>query len=713
MVESTTQARSPAPVPAPSPAAGSDLASTRPSLGRELAIGLSTFALYLLVDAFGGPARTASARAHGVDLFRLEIRLHLDLEPRANAWLNLHPLLRMLADYEYGSTYILAAFGLLTWLYLRRPEEYRQARSSFVLLNLVAIGCFALYPVMPPRLLPGLVSGHGFIDTVTQGHTVGSWGSPLVSHANQLAAMPSLHVGWALWVSVVLARLSGGRRTQVFSAAHVALTTWVVVATANHYVLDAVGAIVVVAIGVLVARSWGPSGRLGPSVVPAADAFFLHIESPSYPQQVGGVVPLDISGREAASPSRLDVVDLIRDRLAGLPRFRQRLDLPTSRWGRARWRDHDELDWDWHVPLYDLTTPGGRPGGQQALNQLTADLAGTVLPRDRPLWRMVVVHGVELDRSAVILIVHHVIADGIGTVAQALRLLDPPLPKPDLPTVRIGPLRRLLAVIIGLAQLATEGRAASVRDGDTAGDSDRAGDRDGDAGVRRAFVRLSFPLPVVRAAARTANARVSDLLLCAVASGLAHLDLPTLPTLPTRLRVAVPLMVREPGTAAEGNVTAAVMIDLPVQPMPELERLREIARKSRRLRTGSRALASRFVMATVAGWMPTPLHSWFARSVYGPRYFHGIVSNMPGPDAALSLAKAAVVEAYPLLPLAPDTTLVVGTLGWNGTLCLAITTGGWLEPHTEQLVHGIRKALAELGVAESQTDAPEPGTEVP
>jgi len=684
-------------------------APARPAPARELAIGLTTFALYLVVDLTSGPGRRAAAMAHAQDLFRLETRLHLDLEPAANAWLNLHPVLRTLADYEYGSTYIIAAFGLLAWLYVRRPEEYRPARTSFILLNLIAVGCFAGYPVMPPRLLSGLIPGPGFIDTVTRGHTVGSWGSPLVTHANQLAAMPSLHVGWALWVSAVLARISGRWGTQLFSAAHVAVTVWVVVATANHYVLDAVGAVVAVGVcrlalrlEVLITRSMRTrtrTSRRRGAVVPAADAFFLHIESPSYPQQVGGVVPLDVSDRPADSPARSDVVDLIRDRLVDLPRFRQRLEWPRSRWGRPRWRDAEQLDWDWHVPLYDLTTAPGRPGGQPAFDRLVAELAATALPTDRPLWRMVVVHGVETDRSAVVLIVHHVIADGIGTIAQALRLLEPPLPDLVTGNGRVSPLRRALAIGAGLGQLATDGRAQPLIQPQPA----PAGTAPAEAGAEagRTFAQVAIPLPAVRAAAAAADARVSDLLLSAVAGGLARLELPAGRRLPDRLRVAVPLMVREPGAAAEGNVTAAVMIDLPVRAMPEPERLREIAVRSRRLRTGSRALASRFVMARVAGWMPPPLHAWFARTVYGARFFHAIVSNMPGPAVALSLAKAPLIGAFPLLPLAPGTALTVGTLGWNGSLCLAVTTGGWLDQQAQPLIDGIRATLGELGVPDA------------
>jgi WS/DGAT/MGAT family acyltransferase len=702
----------------PPPRTSPDSAHTRPNPFRELGIGLLVFACYLAVDLLR-PNRDGSARTHGEQLWRLERWLHLDVEQRANSWLNLHHVLRTLFNYEYGTTYIIAAFGLLVWLWFRHPRDYRQARSSFVLLNLIAITTFWLYPVMPPRMLPG------FVDTVTAGHTVGSWGSPLVAHANQLAAMPSLHVGWALWVSMVLARLSGRSRwrTQLTSALHVALTCWVVIATANHFVLDAVGAVVAVAICAIAIpaderqRHWHGHGQ----TVPAADAFFLHIESPRYPQQVGGVVPLDWTRRAGGIPTQADVIELIHGQLPHLPRFRQRLSGPTatmSRW--ARWRkprwvdidpdDPDELDWTWHVPVRDVTRPDGSHPGLAGLDELVAEIAGTQLPMDRPLWRMVVVHGIGPRTAAVVLVVHHVIADGIGTVAQALHLLEPAVPEPEgLGTGRPGPLKRTGAIVLGIAQLAADGRAGRIGltmdEGhdryhlpiDEVAVSPEQTRSAGEDALPRAFGRVEVSLDAVRVAARAAGARVSDVLLASVAGGLARLDLPA-PGLTGKLRVAVPLMVREPSAEAEGNVTAAVMIDLPTGPITAAERLKRIAPVSRRLRSGSRALASRFVMAQVGGLMPAPMHRWFARTVYGPRTFHAVVSNMPGPSIPLTLARGEVISSYPLLPLAPGTPLTVGTLGWNGALCLAFTAGGWLQPHARELEAAIYDSMRELGI---------------
>jgi hypothetical protein len=686
VAEAVEDRAAPAATPA-APAAGDrPPAPRRPRLLRELAVGLAVFAVYSVVQALGGPAREAAALRNARALVALEQRLHLDLERPLNDWLAAHRTLSAVADYEYAYTYVLSAFLLLGWVWLRRPDVYRWARTSFVWLNLLGIAVFALYPLTPPRLLPG----EGFVDTVTRGGTVGSWGSPLVAHANQLAAMPSLHVAWALWVSVVLALVSGGWRSQVVSAVHVAVTVAVVLATANHYLLDAVGGAAVVALGLLLAgRRPGP-GRL--ARVPAADVFFLHVETPEAPQHVGGVVLLDTSRRPGGPPTREDVAARIASQLPHLPRFRQQLT-PAGRWRRPRWTEVGELDWAWHVPLEDVTRPDGTPGGPAALDDLVARIAGTLLPRDRPLWRMHVVHGIAHDRAAVVLVVHHVVADGIGTV---LHLLEPLVPLPADGRRAPGPLRVLAGTVAGLAQLATDGGAG------------RPLPVSGTAA--RTFTTVVVPLADVRATARRTGTRVSDVLLSAVAGGLVRVLGPRR-DLPPRLRTAVPLMVRDPGSAAEGNVTAAVMVDLPLAAGSERERLAEVAARTGRLRGGTRALASRFVMQSIGELMPPPLHRWFACTVYGRRFFAAVVSNMPGPDAQLALAGARLEWAGPLLPLAPGTPLAVGALGWHGRLVVGIAADPLLVPDARALGAAVVAVLGELagGTGEPAAGPGEPG----
>jgi hypothetical protein len=553
----------------------------------------------------------------------------------------------------------------------------------------VGITCFAVFPVMPPRLVADL----GFIDTVRIGHTWGSWGSPLVSSANQLAAMPSLHVAWALWVSVVLARMRAGRRAQLLSAVHVAGTTFVIMATANHYLLDAVaGAALVLACVAIVTPAEGPA-TVKSNRVPAADAFFLHVETPAAPQHVGGAVMLDTTGlADGAGTARRLAAD-IQAKIDTLPRLRQRLSAP-SRWRRARWVDCSDVDWDWHVPSFDLTGPDGLPGGEQALHALLDELTATPLPHDRPLWRFALIHGFAPGRACALLLMHHVIADGVGAVLHALRFIEPPyaLPAPD----RRGPgrWRRAAAIAVGVAQLATDGRPA--------------GRLPSSGTAQRRVVLVDFPLDEVRAIARRHDARVTDVMLSAIAGGLRR-AVPDPDILPPRLRVSVTLMVRDPGATAEGNATAAVIMDLPLGPGPELERLADIAAHSSRLRTGTRALASRFVMQTVGELLPSPAYAWFARTVYGGRFFHGIVSNMPAPDTQLFMAGAPMREVYPLLPLAPGAPLTAGALGWNGVLCFGIEVDPELVGDREAITKSVTAILAELAAAPAAALTPSTG----
>ncbi|WP_158271300.1 phosphatase PAP2 family protein [Nocardia sp. MDA0666] len=674
---------------------------SRPVLWRDCAAGLAVFGLYLAVDALHTPDRRELADRNAHRIFDLEQWLAIDFERPLNRWLESQALLATLANYEYAFTYIVSAFALLFWLYFRRRAEYARARDSFLLLNILAIACFALFPVTPPRLLPEL----GFTDTVVAGHTWGSWGSSLVSGANQLAAVPSLHVGWALWVSVVLARVSGGWIVQVLSALHVGLTTYVIVATANHFVLDAVIAVAFVAASIQLVDRW----YARPPVVPPADAFFLHIEKTGIPQQVGGMVvfrPRADGGTDLAA-----VRKLVQGELAHLPRFRQRLDQP-GRWRRARWVD-SPVDWDWHVT--ERTIPGtdpdalGEPDGRAAgsgaafsavlttsvavgpaagngesaaveshgvvsaeatmapgvvarrvdgISRVVTDLAAEVLPKDRPLWRLVLVRDPEAGAIGVVLLLHHVVADGIGTVVQALRLLRPTI---DLPVAERKPPSwgtTVAGTAAGLAQLAADAQPKGTLPDDC---------------VRRVFTVCSLDLETVRAVARSHRVRVTDVLLSVTVTALQRLRPDLGERLGGQIRVAVPLMVRDPTSGAEGNSTAAVMIDIPLTAATPAQRLSEIRTRSDRLHSGTRALASHFVMDRVLRLFPEPAVGAFARSVYGGRFFHAIVSNMAGPELAMTFANMPITRVFPILPSAPGVPLVAGVLSWNGELGIGLS----------------------------------------
>ncbi|MDL4817428.1 bifunctional phosphatase PAP2/O-acyltransferase family protein [Actinomadura opuntiae] len=656
-------------------------AGHRPPLARELAFGLSLFALYAVAAAFPVGDRRAAAADHGRQLYDLERTLHIAAERPLNDWLASHRTVAVAANYEYAAVYLVSTLGLLAWLYRRRPERYRVARTSFALINVIGAVCFALWPVAPPRLVPDL----GFVDTVLDHGTWGSWGSPVVDHADRLAAMPSLHVAWALWVSVELARLSVRRWLQAASLLHVFVTLYVIMATANHYLLDAAGAVAVVWFAYVVTDR--DSGRPHVPIVPPEDAFFLAVESDRAPQHVGGLIFLDAPD---GSPSREDLIATLRGKLDELPRLRQRLS-PPSRLRRRRWVAHPVIDWDWHVRETTLPEPG-----DTALNALVAALQGEPLPRDRPMWRMIAVRGYAPDRAAVVFLMHHVVADGMGVITHVLRMLTPP---DALPVAGAGPsaARRALATVAGIAQLATESRQRTRLPSTGTGE--------------RVFGTFRLPMPAVRDLARRHGVRVTDVVLCALAGGLRRVGpMPAGSEGGRVLRVAVPLMTGGPEVPPEGNHTSAVMVDLPYGPMSEVERLRTLAAATRRLRSGTRALASAFVMQRASRALPPVLHDAFARTVYGDRTFQAIATNLPGSNTPTRLAGAPLAVAHPIVPTGPGAPLAVGALGWSGMLNLGISAEATLLDDVDALCRAMRDVIEELGAA----DVPErPGPAEP
>ncbi|WP_310964625.1 bifunctional phosphatase PAP2/O-acyltransferase family protein [Nocardioides terrisoli] len=648
------------------------MATERPVVWRQLVIGLVLFGIYLGVDALSTDARRAAAHRHGRDIFDLEQRLHIDVERTLNGWLAPHQLLSTLANYEYAYTYILSALLLMAWVIARRPDLWKATRDSFVVMNLIAIATFAFFPTAPPRMLHDL----GFVDTVTRGQTVGSWGSGLVDAANQLAAMPSLHVGWALWVSVVLARITASRWVQLLSAVHVLLTLFVVMATANHYLLDAVAVVVPVAVGVRYGH-WRHG--LAGEVVPAPDAFFLHVEGTGAAQHAGGLVVLESAG--AAVPTLEDVRATVRDGLARLPRFRKVL-AQRSRWRRQRWVEAEDIDLDWHV--VELTSTDGMAG----LHRAVADFAEQPMPRDRPLWRVAMVREIAPDTSALIYLAHHAIGDGFGIVSHSFSLFTPPTAL-DGPTGRgPGRLQQAAGVAVGLAQLAGDGGAGAL----------------GQPSARRDFGVVDLPLDDVRRIATTHDARITDLLIAVTARAIQDAAPQTAARARGTLKLSVPMMVRTPESAVEGNVTAAVIVPVPVDDRPLADLVAEVSRRTGRLRRPTRALASRFVMATGLRLLPEPLAGWFARSVYGAAFLHAVVSNIPGPTAQLSFVGVPLHRVYPILPLAPGAALSMGALSWTGVLGIGLATDPALLD-AAALAERMRTLLAELAGPAEPTEA--------
>jgi hypothetical protein len=202
------------------------------------------------------PGDVAVARGNGSGILGVERFLHLDVESAANSWLTGHATLALLASYWYAALHYTVTPALLLLLRKRAPRAtYRALRNALMAATMFAVIGYAAFPAMPPRLLGG------YTDTLAQTSAHGWWGAEASAPrgmgglTNQFAAMPSMHVGWAVWCALAAAvLLAGHRRLRAAAWLYPLGTLAVVVATANHWVVDGVAGAAVVLAAVLVFR---------------------------------------------------------------------------------------------------------------------------------------------------------------------------------------------------------------------------------------------------------------------------------------------------------------------------------------------------------------------------------------------------------------------------------------------------------------------------
>jgi hypothetical protein len=192
------------------------------------------------------PLRLHLALAHAEGVLSVERSVHIDPELSLDRWLAGHRTLGLLVSDYYDNAHFIVTLGLLGWLWWRRADIYRPLRNSLVLVNLLAFIVFWRYPVAPPRMLSG------FTDVVASTHAFGSWHSgALASHANELAAMPSLHIAWAAWCVLAVWRMTERSWLRALAILHCCLTAAAVISTGNHFVLDIAGGLAILAVAAL------------------------------------------------------------------------------------------------------------------------------------------------------------------------------------------------------------------------------------------------------------------------------------------------------------------------------------------------------------------------------------------------------------------------------------------------------------------------------
>jgi hypothetical protein len=227
----------------------------------EIAMIVGFYFVYSAVrNLHGGVGDTPPhAFDHAHQIISLEHHLGIYHEQTFQSWaMHFRPLI-ISANYFYGSLHFIVTIFAGVFLYRRFSDDYPRFRNTLGIATAIALIGFSLYPLAPPRMFPG------FIDTLERDPAFWSFNSGgMKSLSNQFAAMPSVHICWATWCALALGPRLKHQWARVLAWCYPVATFIVIVITANHYILDAVGGLLILGIGWVLAHLFTRAGRGAP-----------------------------------------------------------------------------------------------------------------------------------------------------------------------------------------------------------------------------------------------------------------------------------------------------------------------------------------------------------------------------------------------------------------------------------------------------------------
>jgi hypothetical protein len=223
-----------------------------PRLRFEILLIVVSYWTYSLVRN-AVPEQKAAALRNADWIWNIERTLGMAFEQSVNHAMNSVTWLIVSMNYYYATLHFIVTIGILVWLYRWHPGRYAAARLVLFTTTGFALVGYYLYPLAPPRLM----NGQGFIDTVLVHETWGSMASGnLKNMSNPYAAMPSMHIGWSLWCGLIIFALASAPWAKILGVLYPMTTLLVIVATANHFWLDAVGGMMCLTVGYALSCSW-------------------------------------------------------------------------------------------------------------------------------------------------------------------------------------------------------------------------------------------------------------------------------------------------------------------------------------------------------------------------------------------------------------------------------------------------------------------------
>ncbi|MDH2414720.1 phosphatase PAP2 family protein [Nocardioides sp. CER19] len=200
----------------------------------------------------------SSAMHRAREIVKLERYVRLDWEGPINRFFVDHDGLGLFGSYWYSAAHYIVTPAVLLWVYLSHRSQYVTLRRALLVATVLALGLYLMLPTAPPRFVGG------FVDVLNLHASQGWWGADasaprgLGQFTNELAAFPSLHAGWSLWVAIAIHEVTRNRVLRTLGWTHAALTAVVIIGTGNHWMFDVIVGWIVVLVGCVAVAPFTP-----------------------------------------------------------------------------------------------------------------------------------------------------------------------------------------------------------------------------------------------------------------------------------------------------------------------------------------------------------------------------------------------------------------------------------------------------------------------
>ncbi len=446
----------------------------------------------------------------------------------------------------------------------------------------------------------------------------------------------------------------------------------------------------------------------------AIDSSFLHVENDTTPMHIGGA-----SIFEGPPPAFEDLREMVAGKLGLVPRYRQKVRFVPLGAGPPVWVDDPHFSLDYH--LRHSALPAG--GTEAQLRQMAGRVFSQHLDRNKPLWELWMVEGLQGKRWALLSKVHHCMVDGVAatdlmsvmfsdtTAAATPRGWSPP-PEPSAPEILLqtvlrraspagqlealrGALRAPRETLRSLGEIA---RATAA-----AGPSMRpvgASSLIGPVGPHRRWSWAAARLTDVKEVRAGLGGTVNDVVLTLITAGFRSLLQSRGEDVPEDLviRTMVPVSVRRRGErGVYNNRVSAVFAGLPVGLRDPARRLQRIRAEMDGVKSSKQAVAGD-VLTSLSGFAPPLLLALGSRLVTAsPRLnMHTATTNVPGPQQPVQTLGRRMLESYPFVPVVGSIRIVVAIFSYDGGLYFGVTGDYDGAPDIDVLSEGIERGMSEL-----------------